>query len=150
MTILKTEKNTLKTDKSDPISFYKSKKFPCDEKSESGLGYGLCTREKLQFADSLLDLVVKRKIDQYNSIIKGNKEGVLKAKENSYFVKDLEINTVLKENFIKSQQVWEEMRKLNSENIRLGCDGGSGCVGITNDAEIKFILERIEAINIKT
>lgn len=133
-------------DKEDPIYIYKSRKFPCDKDAGSSIGYGLCSMERLQFVDSLLNGIVKFRLKEFDDFIKRNKEGVLKAKGNSYFVNCLKINIASKENFVRSQKVWEEMRVLNSEEIHLGCDGGSACGGLTNDGEIKYVLERIEKI----
>lgn len=135
-------------DKTDPVYIYKSHKFPCDDDAGSSIGYSLCSMKKLQFVDSLLNGIVKYRLKEFDDFIKRNKEGVLKAKDNSYFVNCLRINTASKENFVRSQKVWEEMRVLNSEEIHLGCDGGSACGGITNDGEIKYILERIEKIKV--
>jgi hypothetical protein len=42
-----------------------------------------------------------------------------------------------KHNFIKSQKKWQELRTLNSDYERLGCDGGTGCSDIVSSAEIK-------------
>ncbi|MFH6997069.1 hypothetical protein ACHRVZ_03995 [Flavobacterium sp. FlaQc-57] len=141
-------KDVIKIDKADPVYIYNSRKFPCDKDNGSGLGYAICTFERLQFADSLLNNVVKNRVKEFDDFIKRNKEGAEKAQDNTYFVNCLRINLAAKENFIKSQKVWEEMRSLNSEDVKLGCDGGSGCTGITNDAEIKYVLERIEKIKI--
>ncbi|TPG43809.1 hypothetical protein [Flavobacterium pectinovorum] len=135
-------------DKTDPIYVYRSQKFSCDTNAGSSIGYSLCSMEKLRFIDNLLNGVVKHRLKEFDEYIKRNKEGVLKAKGNSYFVNCLRINIASKENFVRSQKVWEEMRVLNSEEIHLGCDGGSACGGITNDGEIKYVLERIEKIKV--
>lgn len=140
------DKDVVKVDKADPIYIYNSQKFACDTLNDASIGFAMCSLEKLKFAEQLLNKTVKNKLNYYNSLVARYKEGVLKAKDNSYFVKELRITILSQENFIKTQKVWEEMRILNSENVRLGCDGGSGCPGITNTAEINYILERIEKI----
>lgn len=135
-------------DKTDPIYIYKSRKFPCDEGTGSSYGYNLCSGERLDFADSLLREAVKYRLKKSDDYINRYKEGVLKAKGNSYFVNCLRMSVELKENFIQSQKVWEEMRDLNSEEIGIYCDGVSTCGGIINNGEIKFILDRIEKIKV--
>lgn len=145
--IPKKEKNiVVKIDKTDPIYIYNSKKFSCDTLRDASMGYGICSFEKLKFIEGLLNKTVNDRLDRYNATINRYKEGVLKAKYNSYFVKELKNTTLSQANFIRSQKVWEEMRVLNSEEVSLGCAGSSGCTGITNSAEIKYILERIEKI----
>jgi len=135
-------------DKTDPIYIYKSRKFPCDEGTGSSYGYNLCSGERLDFADSLLRETVKYRLKKSDDFIKLYQEGVLKAKDNSYFIKCLIMSVKAKDNFVKSQKVWEEMRVLNSEEIGIYCDGVSTCVGITNNGDIKFILDRIEKIKV--
>lgn len=135
-------------DKTDPIYIYKSRKFPCDEGAGSSYGYNLCSGERLDFADSLLRETIKYKLKKFDDFIKRYKEGVLKAKGDSYFVNCLRMSIESKENFVKSQKVWEEMRVLNSKEIGIYCYGVSTCGGITNNGEIKFILERIEKIKV--
>lgn len=135
-------------DKKDLIYIYKSRKFPCDESTGSSYGYNLCSGERLDFADSLLREAVKYRLKKSDDFVKRYKEGVLKANSNSYFINCLRMSIASKENFIKSQKVWEEMRALNSEEIGIYCDGTSTCVGIKNNGEIKFILDRIEKIKV--
>lgn len=135
-------------DKNDPIYIYKSRKFPCDEGTGSSYGYNLCSGERLDFADSLLRETVKYRLKKSDDFINRYKEGVLKAKGNSYFVNCLRMSVELKENFIKSQKIWEQMRTLNSEEIGINCDGVSTCTGIKNNGEIKYVLERIEKIKV--
>lgn len=139
-------KDIVEIDKADPIYIYNSKKFACDTLNDASIGFAICSLEKLKFAEELLNKTVKSRMNYYSSLIKRHKEGVLKAKDNSYFVNELRITILSQENFIKTQKVWEEMRVLNSQNVRLGCDGGSGCAGTTNTAEINYILERIKKI----
>lgn len=148
ISIEKNKNNDSIFDKTDPIYIYNSKKFACDEGTGSSYGYNLCSGERLYFADSLLRETVKYKLKEFDDFIKRYKEGVLKAKGNSYFVNCLRMSVESKENFIKSQKVWEEMRVLNSEEIGIYCDGVPTCVGNTNSGEIKFILERIEKIKV--
>lgn len=143
-------KDIVKIDKTDPIYIYNSKKFACDTLNDASIGFAICSLEKLKFAEDLLNKTVKNRLNYYNSLVARYKEGILKAKDNSYFIKELRITILSQENFIKTQKVWEEMRILNSENVSLGCDGGSGCAGITNTAEINYILERIEKIKKNT
>lgn len=139
-------KDVVKIDKADPIYIYNSRKFACDTLNDASIGFAMCSLEKLKFAEELLNITVKNRLNYYKNLVVRDKEGVLNAKDNSYFVKKLRMTILSQENFIKTQKVWEEMRILNSENVRLGCDGGSGCAGITNTAEINYILERIEKI----
>lgn len=134
--------------KTDPIYLYRSHKFSCDNDAGSSIGYSLCSMEKLQFVDSLLNGIVKNRLKEFDEYIKRNKEGVLKSKDNSYFSNCLRINIASRENFVRSQKVWTEMRTLNSEEIHLGCDGGSACGGMTNDAEIEYVLDRIKKIKV--
>lgn len=142
------KKNDSIIDKTDPIYIYKSRKFPCDEGASSSYGYNLCSGERLDFADSLLRETVKYRLKKSDDFINRYKEGVLKAKGNSYFVNCLRMSIELKENFIKSQKIWEQMRTLNSEEIGINCDGVSTCTGIKNNGEIKYVLERIEKIKV--
>lgn len=131
-------------DKNDPIYIFKSQKFPCDS-GYTSYEINLCTREQLHFADSLLNLLVKTKLKQFDYLIAQDKAG-LSTKSKGYFVKSLKNNIASKDNFIKAQKKWEELRKLNSDYIGLGCEGGTGCVGIVNDAEIKEVLKRMQEI----
>ncbi len=132
-------------DKKDPLYIFNSKKFPCDSGSTS-YESNLCIGEKLKFADSLLNELVKNKFLILNKYIKMDKEGIIKAKGDVFFTNALKINASKKENLIKYQNLWEQMRLLNSENVRLECDGATGCSGIVSKAEINYILERIEEI----
>ncbi|UWY26420.1 hypothetical protein N4T20_11920 [Flavobacterium sp. TR2] len=132
-------------EKTDPVFIYNSKKFPCDSKYGS-YEINLCLSERLHFVDSLLNVLVKSNLKEFDLEIARNKEGVLKAKDNTYFVNSLKMNIASKENFIKYQKKWQELRELNSQNIQIGCEGGTGCSGIVSSAEIKFVLKRIEEI----
>ncbi|MBA0882573.1 hypothetical protein [Flavobacterium undicola] len=131
-------------DKTDPI--YISHKFPCD------LAYGsievdLCTKEKLQFSNSLLNQLVKNKLNIVDSLIEVDKETILKDNNNSaFFVKCLKINLQQKQRFIDYQKYWNITRKLNCEIVKSGCEGSTGCIGIVNEAEIKIVLNRIKEI----
>ncbi|WP_374172241.1 hypothetical protein [Flavobacterium tructae] len=133
-------------DKTDPIYIYKSRKFPCDEGTGSSYGYNLCSGERLYLADSLLNEVVKYRLKDFDNFIKLYKEGVLTVKGSPYFIKCLRMSILSKENFIKSQKAWKEMRVLNSEEVSIDCDGVSTCVGIVNNAEIEYVLDRIKKI----
>ncbi|OXB10871.1 hypothetical protein B0A81_02595 [Flavobacterium plurextorum] len=132
-------------DKNDPIYIYNTHKFSRDT-GYTSYDYNMNTGERLQFADSLLNKVVKDKIGMLEKYIKVDRDMVLKVKNNSFFVNALKVNIAQKENLIKSQELWRKMRLLNSENVRLGCDGATGCTGIVNDADIKYVLRRIEEI----
>lgn len=136
---------TISIDKTDPIYIFNSKKFPCDS-GASTYESNLCSGEKLHFADSLLNEVVKLNIKEFDKYIKQDKEGTLKAKDNTYFVNSLKTNIASKDNFIKAQKKWEELRVLNSEYVSIGCEGGTGCPGIVNSKEIKAVLDRIKEI----
>ena len=149
MKIKNSIKNTpITVDKTDPVYIFNSKKFPCDSGS-STIESNLCIGEKLNFADSLLNEVVKLNIKEFDKQINQNKEGVLKAKDNTYFVNSLKAEIATKENFIKSQKKWEEMRVLNSEYVSIGCEGGTGCSGMVSSEEIKAVLKRIQEIKEK-
>lgn len=139
---LKISKNL---DTTDPIYIYHSKKFHCDS---ANLTYpsNICIGEKLQFADSLLNQLLKSKLNKLDKFIKIDKEVSLKDKGNVFFIDALKINTAYKENLLKSQKLWEQMRLLNSENVRLGCNGATGCSGIISKSEINYILQRIEEL----
>lgn len=141
--VVKNESTSI--DRTDPIYIFNSKKFLCDSGSTT-YESNLCIEEKLHFADSLLDIVVKSNIKEFDKYINQNKEGILKAKDNSYFINALKTSIAQKENFIKSQKKWEEMRVLNSEYVSIGCDGGTGCSGIVDNEEIKAVLERMQEI----
>ncbi|MRX39749.1 hypothetical protein GJU43_10725 [Flavobacterium sp. LC2016-23] len=132
-------------DKSDPIYIYNTHKFPRDS-GYTSYDYNMNTGERLQFADSLLNELLKSKLNMLNKYIKIDKEMVLKVKDNTFFVKALKINIGQKNNLAKSQKLWEQMRKLNYDNVWLGCSGATACTGIANDADIKFVLERMEKI----
>lgn len=132
-------------DKRDPIYIYNTHKFPRDS-GYTSYDYNMNTGERLQFADSLLNELLKSKLNMLNKYIKIDKEMVLKVKDNMFFVKALKINIGQKNNLAKSQKLWEQMRKLNYDNVWLGCSGATACTGIANDADIKFVLERMEKI----
>ncbi len=132
-------------DKTNPIYIYQSRKFPCDS-GYTSYDSNICMGERLHFVDSLLNMVVKSNLKEFDFYIKRDNDAVLHVKDNYYFINSLRINIASKQNFIKSQKLWEQMRMLNSEAIRLGCDGGTGCSGIVSKAEIKYVLERIEKI----
>ena len=139
-------KSNTSLDKTDPLYIYNSHKFPCNLANGS-VEINLCTREKLQFVDSLLNQLVKKKISALDNLIKVDKETILKENRNSeFFVKCLKINLEQKQRFIDCQKYWNITRKLNSEIVELGCDVGTGCVGIINEAEIKMVLNRIKEI----
>lgn len=138
-------KTNVYVDKTDPIYIYNSHKFSCSS-SYTSFEINLCSGEKLQFADSLLNQLVKRKLNILDDYIKMDKEEVLKAKENTFFVNCLRTNIAQKEAFLESQKYWKQMRKSNSKIVELGCDGGTSCTGIVNSAEIKDVLNRIKLI----
>lgn len=89
-------------DKKGSVYIYNSRKISCD----SSLDANLYSSKRLQFADSLLNEVVKNKLKMLDNYIKTYKEGVLKSK-NDFFVKCLQINRAQKEEFIKSQKLWK-------------------------------------------
>ncbi|MDR7370777.1 hypothetical protein [Flavobacterium aquidurense] len=131
--------------KTDPIYIFKSQKFPCDS-GYASYETNICMGEKLHFADNLLNKLVVYNLKEFDYRINQDKDGVLKAEENSYFVKSLKSAIASKENFIKTQKKWEELRTLKSESVRLGCEGGTGCSGIVSSAEIKEVLKRMQEI----
>lgn len=133
-------------DKNDPVFIFNSRKFPCDSGGSSSYETNLCFGEKLAFADSLLTQVFESKLLLLNKYIKMDKEVVLKIKDNTFFINALRINTAQKENLVKSQKLWEQMRILNSENVELSCDGGTGCSGFVSQAETDYVLKRIKEI----
>ena len=151
--VLKKERITTKknkdldsiVDKTDPIYIFKSQKFPCDS-GYSSYESNICIGQKLHFADSLLNLLVKSNLREFDALIRQDKDGVLKAKDNNYFVKSLKSNIASKENFIKAQKKWEELRTLNADYVRLGCEDATGCSGIVSSAEIKEVLKRMQEI----
>ena len=130
-------------DKIDPVYIYYSHKFSCDS-GYTSLEINLCSFEKLNFANSLLNELVNSELNKLDDLIKRNKEEVLKTKDNTFFANCLRINTSEKEEFMKSQKLWEEIRRSNSKIFNIGCDTGTGCVGIVNEAEIKDVLSRIK------
>lgn len=132
-------------DNNNPIYIFKSRRFPCDS-GYTSYETNICIGEKLHFADSLLNVLVVSNLKEFDDEINRDKDGVLKAKDNSLFVNSLKINIASKENFIKAQQKWEEMRALNAEYVRLGCEGGTGCSGIVSSSELKDVLRRMQEI----
>ncbi|QSB26060.1 hypothetical protein [Flavobacterium sp. CLA17] len=145
ITINSSEKIDSIIDKSDPIYIYNTHKFPRDS-GYTSYDYNMNTGERLQFADSLLNELLKSKLNMLDKYIKIDKEMVLQVKDNMFFVKALKINIGQKNNLVKSQKLWEQMRALNYDNVWLGCSGATACTGIANDADIKFVLERMEKI----
>ena len=142
----KRDKGHIEIDKNDPIFIFNSKKFACDSGGSSSYETNLCFGEKLEFADSLLTEVFKSKILLLDKYIKMDKEAVSKVKDNTFFVNALRINIAQKENLLKSQKLWDQMRILNSKDVELGCEGGTGCAGIVSQAETNYVLKRIEEI----
>lgn len=142
----KKEKTHAVIDRNDPIFVFNTKKFSCDLNGSSSYETNLCLGEKLEFADSLLREVFESKILLLDKYIKMDKEVVSKIRDNTFFVNALRLNTAQKENLIKSQELWEQMRILNSKGAELACDGGTGCSGFVSQAETKYVLNRIEEI----
>ncbi|PBJ12295.1 DUF1311 domain-containing protein [Flavobacterium sp. ACN6] len=140
------KENHIEMDKNDPIFIFNSKKFACDSGGSSSYETNLCFGEKLEFADSLLTEVFKNKILLLDKYVKMDKEVISKTKDNTFFVKALRLNTAQKENLIKSQKLWDQMRVLNSKDVELACDGGTGCSGFVSRAETNYVLKRIEEI----
>lgn len=131
--------------KIDPVYIYNSHKFSCDS-GYTSLEINLCSFEKLNFANILLNELVNSELNKLDDLIRRNKEEVLKTKNNTFFANCLRINTSEKEEFMKSQKLWEEIRRSNSKIFNIGCDTGTGCVGIVNEAEIEDVLSRIKKI----
>ncbi len=138
------------------IEKFKSHKFPCDSGGTT-LEFNLCTRVKLEYADSLLNAIYRKIIRSINKeIINDEKE--LKIKQSKkidslknvdtiqFLAKEIDYNKRLKMGIIQSQKEWIKVRDLNSKVISITCEGGHACVGIDNLAEMDDILERIKKL----
>jgi hypothetical protein len=131
----------------DPLRIYYSKKFTCGS-GPSSYEANICTGEKLRFADSLLSDLVKNKIKMLDQEILVDKEAIEKTGKNNFFITALKSNSFKKIKLIKSQNLWNEMRVLESKDVSLECgDAAAGCPGVVSNAEIKIVLERMKEIN---
>lgn len=147
--------NTFVFGQSDVIEKFDSHKFPCDT-GTSTLEYNLCAGIRSEYADSLLNDIYKKIIKSVDREIiadkrklklkQSRKDSSLESKDDIQFLQEIDYDQRLKISIINSQKEWVKVRDLNSEVVRITCEGGSACVGIDNLAELDDTLERIKKL----
>src|SRR6266496_5936299 len=124
----------------NPIEFFKSYKFPCDTETTT-LEINICLGNKLEFADSLLNVTFRKIINDLDKDINEDKskmnvlrsKKVLSAEEkkmSKYYAENIEQHQKIRQAIIKSQREWIKLRDSNEEVTRIMCEGGTGCNGI--------------------
>ncbi|MGC4103617.1 lysozyme inhibitor LprI family protein [Ferruginibacter sp.] len=136
------------------VDVYKAKEFPCD--SESGtIAINFCTSTKAEFADSLLNVVYRKLLSSINKDIAADKKSLnqetAKGKKADslqlqMYRKNIDLNQRLKKSIIYSQQQWIKLRDANVDVASIECEGGTGCIAMTNQAYIDETLERIQKL----
>jgi len=134
---------------SSVVDIYNDHHFPCDS-GVTSLEINLCTGEKADFADSLLNKVyykiikeLDKQIASYSATISPKTGKKFDSSEIKFAIEQRKLNVRIKQNLVKSQQQWLKTRSADCELQRCMCEGGSGCIGIVNDLYIRETLSRI-------
>ena len=134
------------------VDVFKHHRFSCDNESTT-LALNLCSREKINFADSLLKrlyLKVQKSLDKeinQHSIEYAKKQNVsLDSSYKAFLNTERKHYVRLKQMFVQSQQTWLKMREENYRIAKNICDGGTGCPAIANAVYLSDILDRIKRL----
>ena len=131
------------------VEVFRRHKFECD-KSGTTPDVNICSREKANFADSLLKRLWKQKLKELDIDIQGFSVANLKRRGQKTDSSDLKVfkeqqahSIRLKQKLVSSQHVWLKLRERNYEYALESCAGGTGCTAIANDVYLSDTLERI-------
>lgn len=136
------------------VDFYEAKEFKCDE-LDGTVNANICSGEKVAFVDSLLNNLYNKIIKNLDKEIVSSKQAILKLRKKVKYVdssdlyyteKKLKYDQNLRDAIVFSQRNWIKLRNSNISVEALLCEGGTGCIAITNEALIKEILDRIRKL----
>ena len=134
------------------VDAYNNHHFPCDS-GTSSLEINLCTGEKADFADSLLNKLyhkilkdLDKEIASYSGTVSPKGGNKLDSSDIKFAIEQRNLNTRIKQNLVKSQQQWLKTRSADCEVQRSMCEGGSGCIGEVNDLYLRETLSRISQL----
>lgn len=140
----------------DPAAIFNSHVFPCDSGSTT-LETNLCSGEKFEFADSLLNRVYKKILKAIDKDTQDDKRRLLdksskqetssEVNESIKFLKEeIAHNDRLKKSIVESQKQWIKYRDANAEAVRITCETGTACITEVNDSLINDTLDRIKTL----
>ncbi len=141
---------------SDGISTFNSHKFPCDSGSTT-LEINICSAEKLEYADSLLNVIYRKILRSLDKNLAETKRDIQseQSKKDTSAESKAQIEFLIKESvniqrfrksIVTSQQQWIKLRDSDSKVVRITCEGGTACNAIVNDAVLQQTLERIKSL----
>lgn len=134
------------------VDVFNHHRFSCDNES-TALAVNLCSREKINFADSLLKklyLKVQKSLDNeinQHTVEYAKKQKVsLDSSYRAFLSTERKHYLRLKQMLAQSQQTWLKMRQENYQVVKSICDGGTGCPAIANGVYLSDILDRIKRL----
>jgi uncharacterized protein YecT (DUF1311 family) len=139
---------------SSVVDVYNAHHFACDSGSGT-LETNICSGVKVHFADSLLNRLYKNLLRSIDKEITHHKTTLTKLKTNikepnkddiDFSIKSINYSQRLKQSIITSQRQWIKAKDANLAVVKINCEGGTGCIAITNEACIVEILDRIKKL----
>jgi uncharacterized protein YecT (DUF1311 family) len=139
---------------SSVVDIYEAHTFPCDS-IDGNWEANMCSGEKADFADSLLNRLYKEILRSLDKEIAKDQVALKRAKANTKTpdkdeirmrATDIDHNQRLKQSIINSQRQWIKTRDTNLEVEQINCEGGSGCIAIVNQALVEETLDRIRKL----
>jgi len=128
---------------------FDKKKFACDT-GFTQLELNICSGEKAEYADSLLNNLYKKIIRHLNKQILLQDKALLNknidSSERKFTQRERDRYNFTKLALIRSQQQWMNSRKADCELEREGCKGGTACNYIVNSRYIMMTLDRIRTL----
>ena len=138
------------------VDIFNSHTFPCDSEATT-LDINICSGEKFDFADSLLNRLYKNILQGIDKEIASDSKQLtelqklkIKNKESEsnidVLIKEIDFDKRLKQSIIKSQVQWIKLRDANSEVVAINCEGGTGCTAEINSGLLEDTLLRIKQL----
>ena len=130
---------------------FKNHIFTCDS-GLTTIETNICSEEKAAYADSLLDDLFQKIISSLSEeinqdSIRNRNANNLKDKEDiKYYLKNINDIKRKRKAAMESQEVWLNLRELNTNIYRISCEGGTACNAIINTAILEETLERIKLL----
>lgn len=128
---------------------FDKKIFACDT-GFTQLKLNICSGEKAEYADSLLNNLYKKIVRHLNKQIQLQDKALsnknIDSSERKFTKRERDYYYLTKQALVRSQQQWINFRKADCELERVGCEGGTACNYIVNTHFIEMTLDRIRAL----
>jgi uncharacterized protein YecT (DUF1311 family) len=137
---------------SSAVDIYTKHHFPCDSGGTT-LEVNLCSGEKADFADNLLNKLYKKilnhidkEIKRYTGKISTKVNPALDSSEIKFAMNEKSYYVRLRQRLVTSQQQWLKFRSAHCDVESSQCEGGTACTALVNEAYVSETLDRIRQL----